>query len=202
VTQSPPDFDRLSDLLREFDALQTAAELHGFLIGQLAGGRRFSRSEWLVAANEAADLGEHPDQRAGDELYALYQQALANLSGGELAFQPLLPADDEPLSRRVENLGMWCQGFLSGFGLAGGHTTSSAELAESLRDFAAIAQVASGDDGDPDQSESDLFSVSEYVRLSAVDIFWKHNPDAPAPAASQAQTAQSPANLFQRNKLH
>lgn len=212
VTRPAPDFDRLSELLQELDALQSAAELHGFAAGQLAGGRRFSRSQWLVAANEAADLGAHPDQQTGDELYALYLQTLADLNGGELTFQPLLPADEAPLARRVEGLGQWCQGFLQGFGLAGGHTTSDAELAETLRDLAAIAQVASSDEADPEQSETDLFAVCEYVRLSAVDIFWQHNADVPgadAPAAAAGPTGvdddrptSSPANLFQRNKLH
>lgn len=214
VTRSAPDFDRLSELLQELDALQSAAELHGFVTGQLAGGRRFSRSEWLQTVNDTANLGTHPDQKAGDGLYALYQQTLADLSNGELAFQPLLPADDAPLVRRVESLGQWCQGFLQGFGLAGGKTSGNDELAETLRDLAAIAQVGC-DETDSEQSESDLFAVCEYVRLSAVDIFWQHNPgtrtetntpdagtDPGSIGGSAGETARSPASLFQRTKLH
>jgi len=197
------DFDELDELLRNFGALQSAAELHGFLVGQLAGGQRLSRGEWLRSANEQADLSRNPDEVAGDRLQTLYQQTLAALRDDELEFQPLLPPDEEPLLDRVEALGQWCQGFLLGFGLAGNITTNDAELAESLRDLAAIAQVgASEDEAAQDSSESDLFSISEYVRLTVIDIFWQHHEQTPPPVAQQTPAGASPANLFQRNKLH
>jgi len=196
------DFEQLSELLRKFGALQSASELHGFLVGELATGVRLSRSEWLRTANEQADLSRNPDEVAGDTLYALYQQTLAALSGDELAFQLLLPEDDEPLLDRVEALGQWCQGFLLGFGLSGKHTTDDAELAESLRDLAAIAQVgASEDEAAQDSSESDLFAISEYVRLTVIDIFWQHHEESPPPPA-HTPPPPSPASLFQRGKLH
>lgn len=196
------DFEQLSELLRNYGALQSASELHGFLVGELATGVRLSRAEWLRTANEQADLSRNPDEVAGDLLYALYLQTLAALSGDELAFQLLLPDDESPLLDRVEALGQWCQGFLLGFGLAGKSTTDNAELAESLRDLAAIAQVgASEDEAAQDSSESDLFAISEYVRLTVIDIFWQHHEDAPPPPAHRP-SASSPASLFQRGKLH
>lgn len=199
---NPPDFAQLSELLQNFGALQGAAELHGFLVGQLATGKRLSRGEWLRAANEQADLSQNPDEVAGDHLYSLYTATLTTLQSGELSFQLLLPEDDDSLPERVESLGQWCQGFLTGFGLAGGSLKIDEELAEALRDIAAIAQVgASEDEVALDSSESDLFSISEYVRLTAVEIFWSHNADASSPAPA-APTAASPADLFRRNKLH
>lgn len=192
------DFEQISTLLQTYGALQSAAELHGFLVGQLAAGRRFSRSEWLRTANEQADLSQNPDEAAGDRLQALYRQTLAALQSGELDFQLLLPEDDSPLLDRIEGLGQWCQGFLAGFGLAGRDTTDSADLAEWLRDLAAIAQVgASEEDAAGDHSESDLFSICEYVRLTAVEIFSMHAEDA-----NTAEPPAPPANLFQRHKLH
>lgn len=198
---SAPDFERLSDMLRSFGALQSAGELHGFLVGQLAAGRRFSRSEWLRSANEQADLSRNPDEVAGDLLFSLYEHTLASLQDNELDFQPLLPADETPLLQRAEALGHWCQGFLLGFGLAGNTSTNDAELAESLRDLAAVAQVGADDDTESDSGESDLFSICEYVRLTAIDIFWQHYPDAP-PGRPAATATTSPANLFRRDKLH
>ena len=196
------DFEQLNELLRNYGALQSASELHGFLVGELATGVRLSRAEWLRTANEQADLSRNPDEVAGDQLYALYQHTLAALSGDELAFQLLLPEDEYPLLDRVEALGQWCQGFLLGFGLSGKNTTDNAELAESLRDLAAIAQVgASEDEAAQDSSESDLFAISEYVRLTVIDIFWQHHEDTPPPPA-HVPSPSSPANLFQRGKLH
>jgi uncharacterized protein len=207
-----PSFDQLRTLLQNYGALQSAAELHGFLAGQLAAGKRLSRGEWLRAANEEADLSQNPDEVAGDCLYELYRATLAALQSGELSFHPLLPDDDTALTERVEGLGQWCQGFLNGFGLAGAKLKIDADLAEALRDIAAIAQVgASDDDNAQDSSESDLFSICEYVRLTAVEIFCEYNAAAPAIAnhpagaaasSAAAPTATSPADLFKRKKLH
>jgi yecA family protein len=225
-----PSFEQIHTLLQNYGALQSAAELHGFLAGQLAAGRRLSRGEWLRAANEAADLSQNPDEVAGDSLYEMYRSTLAALQSGELSFHPLLPDDDSALVERVDGLGQWCQGFLAGFGMAGSKLPIDEDLAEALRDLSAIAQVgASDDDGEGENSESDLFSICEYVRLTAVEIFTQYNvqQDLPHGAAAQddvrhgatasplaAAVAQalpgaeearpgSPADLFRRNKkLH
>jgi len=217
MAEDPVDFDQLSALLRDFGALQSAAELHGLLVGYLAAGRRPSRSEWLRIANEQADLSRNPDEVAGDLLQALYQQTLTTLLGSELEFQLLLPDDDATLLERVNSLGQWAQGFLLGYGLAGNTTTDDAELVESLRDLAAIAQIAADDENETeDSSESDLFAICEYVRLTATDIFWRNEegtaapinptepPPSPAPASPTGSSPSTggPANLFRRNKLH
>src|SRR5438128_1559242 len=111
MTDEPIDFDQISELLHGLGALQSAAELHGFLVGQLAAGQRPSRSEWLRAVNEQADLSSNPDQAAGDCLHALYRQTLTALLDSDLEFQLLLPGDEFPLTERAANLGEWCQGF-------------------------------------------------------------------------------------------
>lgn len=214
-----PSFELIHNLLQNYGALQSAAELHGFLAGQLAAGKRLSRGEWLRAANEAADLSRNPDEVAGDNLYELYRSTLAALQSGELSFHPLLPSDDVALVERVEGLGQWCQGFLAGFGMAGSKLRIEPDLAEALHDLSAIAQVGTSDgDANEENSESDLFSICEYVRLTTVEIFYQYNtesaaPVAPQPALQQAApaagelvpgnpTSGSPADLFRRKKLH
>ncbi len=194
-----PDYDRLDQLLTRFGALQGAAELHGFLSGQLAGGKRLSRGDWLRAASEQADLGELPDQVSGDQLYALYRDTLRILEAGDYEFQPLLPEDEQALDERVAALGSWCQGFLSGFGLAVGNATSG-DIAETLQDFAAVAQIGVGDDEEED-GENDLFAVVEYVRMAVIDLFLQHQPQTPPPAADNG-AATSPASLFGSRQLH
>lgn len=192
-----PDFDQLNDLLQRLGALQTAAELHGFVAGQLAGGKRFARGEWLRTVTEHADLSQNPDEVEGDVLLSVCQHALTALTRSDMSFQPLMPADDEALEDRVDALGQWCQGFLMGLGLAG-INMEDAELAEALRDLSAIAQIGSdGIDSGDENSESDFFSVSEYVRMSALDIFWQLNRDTESEPA-----APTTAGLFRRDTLH
>lgn len=198
AASTAPDFDQLNDLMQRLGALQTAAELHGFLAGQLAGGKRFSRGEWLRAAAEQGDLSQNPDEVEGDVLFTTYQHTLAEMTRSDMAFTPLLPADDDALADRVDALGQWCQGFLLGLGLAGVNMEDS-ELADSLRDLSAIAQIGSdGTDTDDEDAESDFFAIFEYVRMSAIDIFWQFNREAAAPA----EPAAGAAHLFQRNTLH
>lgn len=201
------DHSQLEALLREQEALLSAAELHGYLCGQLAVGRRLSRSEWLRQAADLGDFGRHPDQRAGDLLYTLYQQTLAALGSSDLDFQLLLADDDEPLAERLDGLGRWCQGFLTGFGLAGGDAADE-ETQEALRDIGAIAQVGA-DEEDTEQNDSDLFAVTEYVRLAVLHLFWQKSPTPPGQqsgsgpvSAPDPAPSVSPASLFQRNKLH
>lgn len=194
-----PDFDQLDQLLTRFGALQGASELHGFLGGQLAGGKRLSRGDWLRAVSEQADLSELPDQVSGDLLFALYREALQLLEAGEYEFQPLLPEDDEGLGDRVAALGAWCQGFLVGFGLAVGNATSG-DIAETLQDFAAVANI--GVDDDEEDGDSDLFAVIEYVRMAAIDLFFQHQPQTTPPPAVDDGATTSPAGLFGRRQLH
>jgi uncharacterized protein len=205
IAITPIDYSQLSELLQDFGALLGAAEVHGFLVGQLATGKRFSRSEWLRAANEQADLSQSPDEVAGDRLYDLYRGTLTSLQSGELSFQLLLPEDDDSLPERVESLAQWCQGFLTGFGLAGSKLKIDSDLAETLRDLSAIAQVgASEDEAALESSESDLFSICEYVRLTVVEIFWGNNSASSAKTADvkDAPSGGNPADLFKRKKLH
>ncbi len=199
MASTAPDFDQLNDLLQRLGALQTAAELHGFLTGQLAGGKRFSRGEWLRAAAEQGDVSQNPDEVEGDVLFATYQHTVSELTRSDMGFQMLLPEDDDPLADRVDGLGQWCQGFLLGLGLSGVDTETT-ELADTLRDLAAIAQIGS-DDSTGEDSENDFFAISEYVRMSAVDIFWQFNRAADSDDDAETAVA-SPAQLFKRDTFH
>lgn len=207
MATTAPDFDQLDDLLQRLGALQTACELHGFLTGQLAGGKRLSRGEWLRTASEQADLSQNPDEVEGDVLFTTYQHTLAELTRSDMGFQLMLPDDDCVLSDRVDGLGQWCQGFLLGIGLAGVDADSDkqgkTELAETLRDLATIAQIGGDDEGN-DDGENDFFAISEYVRMAAIDIFWQFNrdPESESESNAEAGSATSPAQLFKRDTLH
>lgn len=214
------DQPRLDALLQASNALPSASELHGYLTGQLTGGRRPSREEWLGTAAEQADADLAADAETAAALTELYRQTLVSLSSQDFDFSLLLAPDAAPLGERLTSLAAWCEGFLAGFGLAGAQA-DDAETTDTLRDFAAISQVeAEANEGE--QSDADLFAIIEYVRLAVTDMFLQRNPrpapiapaaptsaDAPtverAPgttAAAAAHTPASPADLFRRGKLH
>lgn len=187
-----PDFDTLADWLVEEGALTVSpAELHGLLAGQVAAGARFEPAGLLQRVQELFDLEPLQGEGVRQGILQLYQATLQQFQAADFSFELLLPDDDQPLPIRAEALGIWCSGFLSGFGLQErkGPQGLSVEGQETLRDLAQIVQISTDADADSDEDESDLMEVQEYVRMAALLVFSECNepdgrpaPDTEAPA--------------------
>jgi uncharacterized protein YgfB (UPF0149 family) len=174
-------YDELDDVIAHLRLAISASELHGSLCGFLAGNGQPGRRPLLEALH--LDAGgvtvNAADQAALDQLV---RQSEDELADPELGFEPLLPADDRPLSDRADALVDWCRGFLGGFGLGGpdAHARVSDEGKEILRDLGAIAS-ASIDFGDEDEDEDALIEVHEFVRVGAMLLFTEcHIPNQPS----------------------
>ncbi|KHL69397.1 MULTISPECIES: YecA family protein [Pseudomonas] len=152
------------------------AELHGLLVGRSCAGLGFEADGWLEDAREL--LGSEPQDNVRQALLGLQAMVKEELTSEEFSMVLLLPGDDAPLAERASALGQWCQGFLSGFGLAPREQALSAEAMEVLQDLAAIAQVQSALDESED-GESDYMEVMEYVRLAPLLLMFVGR-DAPA----------------------
>ncbi|HEV2680813.1 MAG TPA: UPF0149 family protein [Rhodanobacter sp.] len=158
-----------------------ASELHGSLCGYLAGGGSLRGTSVLAALQldgEATDPA--PDDQA--LLQRLARQCETELADPELGFEPLLPADDRPLTERADAMVDWCRGFLGGFGLAGtaAHAQLSDEAQEILRDLGTVA-ASSFDFGDETEDEDALIEVQEFVRVAAMLLHTEctaHDPSA------------------------
>jgi uncharacterized protein YgfB (UPF0149 family) len=102
------------------------------------------------------------------------------MESGEMSLDLLLPDDEFDLDQRIASLGQWCQGYLTGFAMAGKQKSVdkqnaySADLTEAISDIAAIAQVSPDEHTDED-GEQDYFAVCEYVRVAAMTIFVECN---------------------------
>lgn len=168
-----PDFDDLCSQLIPLGALLSPAELHGMLCGKLSGGARPEPDQWLALVSDFMDLAQEMPGDTRDTMLQMYQSSLAQLSDSNFSFTLLLPSDDSELALRTDALGQWCHGYLSGFGSSGisGESNLSAEVADALRDLAAIAQVDVGNDDDSEDSEVNLMEISEYVRLAALTVY-------------------------------
>jgi len=169
-------FDDYCDLLVPVGALNSPAELHGMLCGRLCGGSRLLRADWLSLAWNFLDLVDEQetkiDQALEDSIAELYNGTLVQLQDESLSLQLLVPDDETDIGQRLQALSQWCYGFLTGFGSSGlsGDQTFSNESAEALRDYASIVQIGTDED-ESEQSETDFFEVSEYVRLAAINMF-------------------------------
>lgn len=193
-TQSPedfiPEYYEICDMLIAEDSMtSSAAEVHGLLSGYLSAGARFSHEAWLKLAAELTDITDFRHESSKLALTDLYDGVLAQLEQVDFGFKLLLPDDDLTLADRAEALGSWCQGFLTGFGLQGGHTNESLtdELKEALGDMEQISQIELEPEAG-EESESDLMELQEYIRMSAIMIFTEFNPqpeqDSVAPDAT------------------
>jgi uncharacterized protein YgfB (UPF0149 family) len=181
-TQSPedfiPEYYEICDMLIAEDSMtSSAAELHGLLCGYLSAGARFGHEAWLKLAAELTDITDYRHESSKLALTDLYDGALAQLEQVDFGFQLMLPDDDLALSERAEAMGSWCQGFLTGFGLQGGHTNESLtdDMKEALGDMEQIAQIELAPEAGED-SESDLMELQEYIRVSSMMIFTEFNP--------------------------
>lgn len=185
------EFDDIANVLVSEGVHEISpAELHGLLSGCLVAGARPDPAAWLQLAANFLDIGDFSQEASRARMFDLFQQSLAQLEATDLAFELMLPDDDELLSLRAASLGQWCQGFLSGFGQYSKQTDDSLsqESREVLADLSQITQIVADDD-DSDESESNLMEVAEYVRMAALMLFAECNQapadDAAAPASPQ-----------------
>lgn len=176
--QVPRDFDELADCLLGIGSHFSPAELHGALVGALAGAMRLSREQW--AAFSLAVCGAEGDAARIDDYAVLFgglaERELAQLAASELDFRLFLPDDDYEIEQRTECLASWCKGFLGGFAEARARCAAApvenagSELpeavVESLRDMAAIAQASAeagaGSNAESPGDEDDEFAMSDF----------------------------------------
>lgn len=199
------DFDEVSDLLVAVDAHNSPAEMHGFLVGQLAAGKRMTQQQWLYDVQEVIDTDNEFTEAQKEQLYFIYIATLATLSDDTLSFQPLLPEDDDQLEERLTCLGDWCQGFLAGFALVEKAIVELSEpVNDALNDLAAIAQVGANEEDEWNESaDEDYMQLIEYIRLAVMSVFLEYAAnDKSIKKAEEASVGLTAQSLFSARKLH
>lgn len=179
----PVDFEDLDDWLHSVGSSFSAAELHGALVGGLAGSMRLSMADWSAfgLAVMGADERLMEDDKSRKVLGYLVQEQLDLLAGEDLRFTPFLPEDNTAIADRVEAMSLWCKGFLGGFAEAqvfqsrgdqgeaeAGIDQLPPNVAEALQDMSAIAQ-ASLDVTGPDGTALDSAGIGLDVDDADVD---------------------------------
>lgn len=154
------------------------AELHGALCGFLAGGGRAVRGDWLARVLPGSGIGA---PAMGSPLDTLFQASLEQLYDLDLSLNLLLPDDTRPVAERADALLAWCRGFLGGFGLSGrGDTGLDQTASEALDDIGRIA-ASRIDYADPEEDDSALAEITEYVRVAVQLLFETCAARPPAP---------------------
>ena len=160
-------FHDVARALSEAGSTVLAAEAHGYLCGALCVRRDFGLAEWLDEILPDGSTADH------GRFESLREASGVTLAGTEMEFQPLLPADEEPLSVRGEALGAWCQGFLYGFGSAGTANRSGLpeSVSEFLADLARISQVGDVGSGAEEDEEAAYAELVEFLRVGVQLVY-------------------------------
>ena len=129
----------------------------------------------MTASADIFSISSDRGMDADQSLRGLYDEIYLNLKNSNFTFQPILPCDDAPLSKRLESFGYWCSNFMSG--LADGITGQSSftqESKEALSDLSAMGQV-SDESNEDDDDERLYYELVEHARLSVQIIFSEIN---------------------------
>ena len=89
-----PDFSHIQQLLVQERSLADAAEAHGTLAGCLCAASGYRFEDWL---REILPEGR-ADPRAVATLRELYSVTAQALLQPDMGFEPLLPADSQPIA--------------------------------------------------------------------------------------------------------
>lgn len=171
-----PDHDDIANVFVELAALYPPSELHGFYIGQQVLGARLEEAELRKQVEQLLDV-ESISPEQWQSLLALNHASAAQLAGEISAMTLLLPDTDIDMGQRVAAVGSWCQGFLTGFAMAGkarqkseGQQKYSDTVAEILSDIAAISQ-AGLDSHEGEEAEAQFLELVAYLEMAAVTVF-------------------------------
>ncbi|HET8707551.1 MAG TPA: UPF0149 family protein [Pseudomonadales bacterium] len=164
-------YDDLADMLDEINAAVSPSEAHGYVCGQLAAGTVLQGDVWLNNLKQFMDVDADLSAAAKRDLLDWRGECVQALNDPEFAFQPFLPEEGAALARRLEALAAWCQGFMSGFGMAYQNQEALPDdVASTLKDLSEISQVDLNTDED-EESEEAFMEVVEYVRMAALMIY-------------------------------
>ena len=168
------DYYELGAELKKVDAVASAAEAHGILVGQLCGGLKLDGLMWLKQFLLAVGVKREPVEDQRQWFYALEDLTARELADSRLGFRPLLPDDDDPLADRLEAVGDWCSGFMAGFASAG-HSADEQlpdDIESAIRDFSEISRIETDVDGDGDIEEENAYmELTEYMKTVAMLIY-------------------------------
>lgn len=171
-----PEWDEVADLLFNAGLTLNPSELHGVLVGLMGAGfspeDRHHLEQTLVSVEKAAGV-----QLQGELVEMVSRLNLATMSAivdTDYAFRMVMPDDDDPIEQRLRSFSNWVTGFISGFteGMTARQAIGSTielQVAEVLKDFAALAQVET-DQAETEDAERQLEDLVDYVRLAAISI--------------------------------
>lgn len=163
-------YSKLESTLSKLGAQMNAAETHGLLTGMLTLANPAKTDTWRATLLENLDCAD-PDEKQWGIFSATSSQIMQDFTDPNFAFKLMLPGDNLPLEDRIDALGYWCRGYLSGLGLIGitQDDLTNPIVKELVQDLSQIAHVSMETDAS-DEDENNFMELVEFVRVAVQNI--------------------------------
>lgn len=172
MTQPSPEFSEIQDTINRLDTAHYPSEVHGTLCGLLCVKSLADALAW-IESTFTIDPANLLQKEALEQLNNLCQSAFQQMQDPTFAFHLLLPDDDAAIDDRIQCLGDWCQGFLTGLTMGGISNLQAMpqDAIEIATDMAEIARAGSSYDfTDSEEDEAAYQELVEYIRVGALLI--------------------------------
>lgn len=173
------EFEWLANVYNMNGAINHPSELHGIMIGELAGDLKREGDNLLELTLDhmgVEELNVERQPNLPDELKALYDKVVEGIDADSSSFNMLLPDDSYALTERIHALSVWVSGFLEGLAMAqsGALNQVDDDLREILQDLVDISQLDSRVESS-ESGEKEFFEVCEYVRIGVLNLYAEFN---------------------------
>ncbi|WP_392566517.1 UPF0149 family protein [Utexia brackfieldae] len=162
---SEMNYQLLNNTLKLQQIGLTAAELHGFISGLLAGGNR--DETWRVLLADMINDGQPITGDLASQINKLHDDINQQLNESEFEFQLLL--DEQNIFMQIDSLVGWVNHFLLGLGLVQPQLAKvKNDVGEAISDLRQIALLGYEEDEDPQELGFAFEEVHEYVRMATI----------------------------------
>ena len=150
----------------------TAAELHGFLSGILAGGNH--DESWKILTKDMLNDGQSIAEPLNKEIEKLYHSTKQQFIDEDFEFQLLL--GDQDLFTQIDDLVGWVNHFLLGIGLVQPKINRvKGDVGEAIYDLRQIVKLGYDENEDQQELGFAFEEIKEYVRITAMLCFDEFN---------------------------
>lgn len=164
------EFQELASALKKAGSDFHASQVHGLICGLICTTpKKFDNQIWKKRI-----LGKK-NKVAENLLHQLLETTYHELTEFSLEFSLLLPDDETDINDRTEALGLWCQGFLTGFGQV--ENREKNDVGDAIHDLIEIANVSYGQIPGNEEDEHAYIELAEYIRLAVLMIFQETRTD-------------------------
>lgn len=164
------NYSQINELCQAFFPDLSAPQLAGMLHGLVSHGYIPEEGRWQQQLADFLNSGNPLSEDSCHQLSDLLAFTQKDYQVDSFTIDLLLPEDDYPLSQRVQALGDWSQGFLTGYGWIKQAKTLPKDAEEALQDIAQIAQIDPNAE-DVEELEEAYMTICEHVKMASQIIF-------------------------------